>query len=75
MWKPGGGTRAHSLARNLSALMSPWAAPLLALTAYARMEDCTRGMVAGFNMHVARLIEPAALLIKIASLTGRLTRG
>jgi hypothetical protein len=28
MWKPGGGTRAHSRAMNLSGLMSAWAAPL-----------------------------------------------
>ena len=47
--------------------------PAIALTAYARMEDRTRAMVAGFNMHVAKPIEPAELLITIANLTGRLS--
>ncbi len=46
--------------------------PAIALTAYARMEDRTRAMVAGFNMHVAKPIEPTELLITIANLTGRL---
>ncbi len=48
--------------------------PAIALTAYARMEDRTRAMVAGFNMHIAKPIEPAELLITIANLTGRLGR-
>lgn len=47
--------------------------PAIALTAYARMEDRTRAMMAGFNMHVAKPIEPAELLITIANLTGRLS--
>ena len=47
--------------------------PAIALTAYARMEDRTRAMVAGFNMHVAKPIEPTELLITIANLTGRLS--
>jgi len=49
--------------------------PAIALTAYARMEDRTRAMVAGFNMHVAKPIEPTELLITIANLTGRLSGG
>lgn len=49
--------------------------PAIALTAYARMEDRTLAMVAGFNMHIAKPIEPAELLIMIANLTGRLGRG
>ncbi len=48
--------------------------PAIALTAYARMEDRTRAMVAGFNMHVSKPIEPAELLITIANLAGRLAR-
>ena len=47
--------------------------PAVALTAYARFEDRTRAMVAGFNMHIAKPIEPAELLITIANLTGRLS--
>ena len=47
--------------------------PAVALTAYARLEDRTRAMVAGFNMHIAKPIEPAELLITIANLTGRLS--
>ena len=48
--------------------------PAIALTAYARMEDRTRAMVAGFNMHISKPIEPAELLITIANLTSRLAR-
>ncbi len=45
--------------------------PAVALTAYARSEDRTRSLMAGFQMHVAKPIEPAELITVIASLTGR----
>ncbi len=64
----------YSLIKRLRALppASGGRTPAIALTAYARMEDRTRAMVAGFNMHIAKPIEPAELLITIANLTGRL---
>ncbi|MDP9151929.1 MAG: ATP-binding protein [Myxococcota bacterium] len=42
--------------------------PAVALTAYARMEDRTKALVAGFNMHVPKPVEPIELLAVLASL-------
>ena len=47
--------------------------PAIALTAYARVEDRVKAMVAGFQMHVAKPVDTDELLILIASLTGRAT--
>ena len=43
--------------------------PAVAVTAYARAEDRTRALVAGFTSHVPKPIEPAELIAVIASLT------
>jgi CheY-like chemotaxis protein len=43
--------------------------PAIALTAYARAEDRTQALRAGFNMHLAKPIEPGELLVVIATLT------
>jgi CheY-like chemotaxis protein len=40
----------------------------VALTAYARVEDRTRALTAGFDMHVAKPVEPAELLTLLANL-------
>ena len=48
--------------------------PAVALTAYARMEDRTRALLSGFNMHVAKPIDPTELLVVIANLAGKLAR-
>jgi CheY-like chemotaxis protein len=42
--------------------------PALALTAYARSEDRVRALAAGFQMHVAKPVEPAELLATIETL-------
>ena len=42
--------------------------PALALTAYARLEDRTRALRAGFNGHVAKPVEPSELLALLSSL-------
>ena len=42
--------------------------PAIALTAYARAEDRVRALGAGFDAHVAKPAEPAALLALVASL-------
>ena len=42
--------------------------PAIALTAYARAEDRTRALLAGFTSHVPKPIEPAELIAAIASL-------
>jgi signal transduction histidine kinase len=45
--------------------------PAAAITAYARAEDRRRTLLAGFNLHVAKPIDPAELLAVVASLSGR----
>lgn len=42
--------------------------PAVALTAYARSEDRTRALLAGFQNHVTKPIEPGELLAAVASL-------
>lgn len=48
--------------------------PAVALTAYASAEDRVRALSAGYNMHVPKPVEPAELVVVIASLTGRSTK-
>ncbi|HEX8162400.1 MAG TPA: PAS domain S-box protein [Pyrinomonadaceae bacterium] len=45
--------------------------PAAALTAYARAEDRMRALVAGFQLHVPKPVEPAELVTVVASLAGR----
>ncbi|HTN90659.1 MAG TPA: PAS domain-containing protein, partial [Sorangium sp.] len=44
--------------------------PAVALTAYARMEDRRRALMAGFQEHVAKPIDPSGLVTVIAELVG-----
>ena len=46
--------------------------PAVALTAFARSEDRTRAIVAGYQMHIAKPIEPQELLAVVASIAGRI---
>jgi PAS domain S-box-containing protein len=45
--------------------------PAAALTAYARAEDRMRALLAGFQLHVPKPVEPAELATVVASLAGR----
>jgi CheY-like chemotaxis protein len=45
--------------------------PALAVTAFARVEDRTAALRAGFNLHLAKPIEPNELVAAIANLVGR----
>jgi len=46
------------------------AIPAIALTAYARSEDRTRALQAGYQAHLAKPVEPAELVATIASFAG-----
>ncbi len=46
--------------------------PAVALTAYARVQDRMRAIMAGFNTHVAKPVEANELITVVASLVGRL---
>ena len=41
--------------------------PAIALTAYARAEDRVTALVAGFQHHLAKPVEPAELIAVVAS--------
>jgi CheY-like chemotaxis protein len=45
--------------------------PALALTAFARSEDRRRAMLAGFQIHLSKPVEPPELIATVASLAGR----
>lgn len=45
--------------------------PAIALTAFARSEDRKRSVLSGFQMHMAKPIEPSELIAMVASLVGR----
>jgi CheY-like chemotaxis protein len=45
--------------------------PAVALTAFARSEDRRRAMLAGFQVHVAKPVDPDELTAVVASLVGR----
>ena len=45
--------------------------PAIALTAFARSEDRRRAILSGFQMHLAKPVEPAELIAMVASLAGR----
>jgi PAS domain S-box-containing protein len=48
--------------------------PAVALTAFARSEDRTRAMIAGYQVHISKPIEPQELVATVASLAGRTMR-
>ena len=49
--------------------------PAIALTAFARSEDRTRALRAGFLVHVAKPIDPSELVATVASVAGRVASG
>jgi len=63
----------YSLIKKLRKLKSKRAkqVPAVALTAYATVEDRARALTAGFQIHVAKPIDPEVLVRSIASALGR----
>jgi CheY-like chemotaxis protein len=47
--------------------------PAAALTAYARAEDRMKALQRGFHMHLAKPVDPAELIVAVASLARRAT--
>jgi signal transduction histidine kinase len=45
--------------------------PAIALTAFAANEDRTRALVEGFNVYMAKPVEPTALVMAVTDLAGR----
>jgi len=48
--------------------------PAAALTALARVEDRKRALLAGYQTHLAKPVDPVELVATVASLTGRTGR-
>ncbi len=46
----------------------------VALTAYSRVEDRTRAMLAGYQYHLAKLVDAAELITTLGMVTQRLPR-
>ena len=44
----------------------------MALTAFARPEDRLRALRAGYQMHIAKPVDQAELIVAVANLAGRL---
>jgi PAS domain S-box-containing protein len=67
------GEDGYTLIRKVRALASGSASrvPAVALTAYAGVEDRTRVLLAGFQSHVPKPVEPMELLAVLASLARR----
>ena len=42
--------------------------PAAALTAYARSEDRMKSLQSGFQMHLAKPVDPAELIVAVAAL-------
>jgi PAS domain S-box-containing protein len=63
----------HSFIRKVRALPADrgGAVPAAALTAYARTEDRMQALLSGFQMHVAKPVQPEELAAVVASLAGR----
>ena len=60
----------YELIRKIRSMPSPQVRnlPAIALTAYARADDRQRALLAGFQMHVSKPVEPRELVAGIASL-------
>ena len=67
------GTDGYQLIRELRLRPSKQGGnvPALALSAYARTEDRLRALRAGFQLHLAKPVQPAELVTVVASLAAR----
>jgi CheY-like chemotaxis protein len=62
------GMNGYELLNRLRALEEGRRVPAIALTPYARAEDRTRSLLAGYQGHVPKPVDPAELLATVASL-------
>jgi CheY-like chemotaxis protein len=65
----------YELIRRVRMLGGAGGVKAVALTAFARLEDRTRAMLAGYQMHLAKPVEPSELVVTVASLAGRVAVG
>jgi hypothetical protein len=67
----------YSLIRSIRALGPERGGnvPAIALTGYARLANRIEALSAGYDLHVAKPVEPSDLILMVASLAGRLQEG
>jgi len=65
------GRNGYDLIRTVRAGERSKSLPAIALTAFARPEDALRAQEAGFQVHLAKPVEPSELIRVIARLAGR----
>jgi PAS domain S-box-containing protein len=67
------GSDGYALMRQVRALSAAEGGriPAAALTAYSRAEDARKAIASGFQRHVAKPVEPEALIAQVAALAGR----
>jgi PAS domain S-box-containing protein len=63
-------TDGYALLRRIRAREGERKVPAIALTAYARAEDRIAALAAGFQMHVAKPVDPVELRMVVAALAG-----
>ena len=61
----------YDLIRRVRARVAAKSLPAVALTAFARSEDRRRALLAGFQTHISKPVEPAELVAVVASLVER----
>ena len=66
------GENGYSLIKRVRSLgAASWGdIPAIALTAYARVEDRVMAIAAGFQMHIAKPVEPIELITMVAGARG-----
>jgi PAS domain S-box-containing protein len=64
----------YELARRVKSLFAETGVrfPAIALTAFARSEDRTRALLAGFVAHISKPVDAAELIATVAAVTGRI---
>jgi len=68
------GEDGYELIRKVRMLGADSRMPAIALTAMSRLEDRTQALLAGYQIHLAKPVDPAELVITVASLAGRIQR-
>jgi CheY-like chemotaxis protein len=66
------GRDGYELIKEVRTTTSPDRLPAAALTAYTRPDDADRARAAGFQVHLAKPVEPEQLVKVVARLAGRL---
>jgi len=65
------GESGHDLMRKIVARDGDRALPAAALSAYASGQDLQQALASGFRMHLAKPVDPEALIAAVAALAGR----